>query len=202
MAHNPTTGTNRVLLGRAPANTTNPFYTRTDEVGLFVSVPGSNVMNCNDGSLMFDSRANGVLQILGSGFTVVPGASSTELPWGASSYSGEISLEGVGSKTIETGIASTVHPVPNSPMMAWINYQDIEGTHITNWPNVHIPNAFFSTSGGSVRATVYANTVETIGAQATNAYIVIKFTNGQVEPMGVYWTLFKEPGATSYIEEE
>ena len=63
----------RVLLGKAEANDS-PYYTRSDEFGLFVSKPGANVLNCSDGDLIFDSTSRALMQPVGRGFAVIPKA--------------------------------------------------------------------------------------------------------------------------------
>ena len=47
----------RIVFGKAAANTTSEWYHRTGETGLFISKPGANVHNCADGDLIFDSTA-------------------------------------------------------------------------------------------------------------------------------------------------
>ena len=157
----------RVILGRAPANTTNKWYNRSDEFGLFVSQPGADVLNCNDASLIFDSTSSGQLQVLSSGYAIVPKANSLGMDY--------------------FGLA----PSANSPMMVWVSHQDVDGTHTTNWPSINISNGWSGIYGAQVIQTiVYANTL-------SGNTVDIKFTNGQAEDHGVYWTLFKEPGATT-----
>ena len=63
----------RILLGKAPANT-QPYYHRDNKFGLFISKPGSNVYNCSDGDLMFDSTAASLMQTITKGMAVIPKA--------------------------------------------------------------------------------------------------------------------------------
>tara|TARA_S200002703_G_scaffold152827_1_gene153691 strand:- start:25602 stop:29039 length:3438 start_codon:yes stop_codon:yes gene_type:complete len=64
----------RVVLGKAAANTTNPYYHRSNEFGLFVSKPGANVHNCPDGDLIFDSTLPSLMQPIARGSATVPKA--------------------------------------------------------------------------------------------------------------------------------
>tara|TARA_R110000824_G_scaffold49838_23_gene139720 strand:+ start:1532 stop:2101 length:570 start_codon:yes stop_codon:yes gene_type:complete len=180
----------RVILGRAPANTTNKWYNRSDEFGLFVSQPGADVLNCNDASLIFDSTSSGQLQVLSSGYAIVPKANSLGMDYfGLAPRIGQIMNSG--NVTVYTGIFADIHPSANSPMMVWVSHQDVDGTHTTNWPSINISNGWSGIYGAQVIQTiVYANTL-------SGNTVDIKFTNGQAEDHGVYWTLFKEPGATT-----
>lgn len=64
----------RVVLGKAEANA-NPYYHRTNKIGLFVSKPGSNVHNCSAGDLIFDSTLpGGMFQTIGEGYLKIPKA--------------------------------------------------------------------------------------------------------------------------------
>lgn len=64
----------RVVLGKAASNTTNPYYHRSNDFGLFVSKPGANVHNCADGDLIFDSTLPSLMQPIGRGSANIPKA--------------------------------------------------------------------------------------------------------------------------------
>jgi len=64
----------RVVLGKAASNTTNPYYHRSNDFGLFISKPGANVHNCADGDLIFDSTLPSLMQPIGRGAANIPKA--------------------------------------------------------------------------------------------------------------------------------
>lgn len=68
----------RVVLGKAASNTTNPYYHRSNDFGLFVSKPGANVHNCADGDLIFDSTLPSLMQPIGRGSANIPKAVYTK----------------------------------------------------------------------------------------------------------------------------
>ena len=56
----------RVLLGKAPGNTSSD-YNRSFHTGLYISKPGANVLSCSDGELIFDSTGQGLMQVIAKG---------------------------------------------------------------------------------------------------------------------------------------
>ena len=136
-----TRSVDRVLFGKAPANTTNPIYHRSNEYGLFVSKPGANVMDCNASSLIFDSTgARSISQTIASGFVSIPAANLSGLPTFFGLFDLEAAISHTGNIVVYTGVEAPIWPQQDTPLMCWVNFQDANGSYITNWPQVSSAN--------------------------------------------------------------
>ena len=145
----------RVVLGKAAANTTNPYYHRSNEFGLFVSKPGANVHNCPDGDLIFDSTLPSLMQPIARGSATVPKAIYTKGFFGEAGMINDSNWDSPGTEPTELNsdtswafsafpkVSSEVADMKENTTGDMVSYFDYPGTGFQSEPDVFLESGKF-----------------------------------------------------------